>query len=134
MLEGLGEHWGSIDESLNPDLREIARSYAAGYFACAFEGEALVGTGAFLPVSSETVQIHRMSVARGLRRQGLGSRMLDHLLGVAHRRGFRTAMLETTETWSEVVAFYQRHGFRPYERRDGDLYLRRAIADPPPPE
>lgn len=27
ILAGLGEHWGYIDEGLNPDLRDIASTY-----------------------------------------------------------------------------------------------------------
>ncbi|MEN8183936.1 MAG: GNAT family N-acetyltransferase [Myxococcota bacterium] len=125
ILRGLGEHWGEVDDSLNPDLDDIGAAYSPGYFVVAWAGSALAGTGGMLPhlQSEHTVQIHRMSVATEHRRQGLGSSILTHLLDTARARGFRRVVLETTETWTEVISFYERHCFRPFERRDGDLYL-----------
>jgi hypothetical protein len=48
ILSGLGEHFGYIDESLNPDLDEIMANYVtAGHvFIVAHSGEQLLGTGA----------------------------------------------------------------------------------------
>ena len=30
ILDGLQEHWGSVDPTLNPDLDDLAATYAAG--------------------------------------------------------------------------------------------------------
>ena len=76
-MRGLGEHWGHVDDTLNPDLDDIARTYADGYFAVARCGRVLVGTGGFLPLAeSSTVQIHRMSVDSAVRGQGMGTAIL----------------------------------------------------------
>jgi GNAT superfamily N-acetyltransferase len=123
ILRGLGEHFGEVNESLNPDLDDIGETFAPGYFVVARSGNVLVGTGGFLPRSESTAQIHRVSVAPALRRGGIGSAIVADLLAVARTRGFERVILETTETWSEVVSFYRRLGFQPRERRDGDLYL-----------
>ena len=127
MLRGLGEHWGRVDETLNPDLDDIAAAYADGYFAVARCRGALVGAGGFLPVSSAIVQIHRMSVDATRRRQGIGSALLAHLIEVARTRGFERAMLETTATWHEVVAFWERRGFARTVEREGDQYFERRL-------
>jgi GNAT superfamily N-acetyltransferase len=112
-----------VDETLNPDLDDIADAYSDGYFLVAWAGNSIVGTGGFLPLSETAVQIHRMSVASERRRQGIGSIVLANLLSTARRRGFTRAVLETTETWSEVISFYKRHGFDSFKRLDGDLYF-----------
>ena len=48
ILEGLGEHFGFIDESLNPDLDDVMKSYVipGHVFIVAHIGQDLVGTGA----------------------------------------------------------------------------------------
>jgi ribosomal protein S18 acetylase RimI-like enzyme len=123
ILRGLGDHWGVIREDLNPDLDDIGRSYAPGYFVLAWAGDALVGTGGLLPWDGATVQIQRVSVASELRRRGVGSLIVADLLGAAEARGFDRVILETTESWTEIVAFWKRQGFQPFDRRDGDLYF-----------
>ena len=44
-----------------------------------------------------------------VRRCGLGSRLLDHAMGMARARGCRRVHLETRSP--EGLAFYRRHGF-----------------------
>ena len=141
ILEGLVEHWGALDPTLNPDLDDIAASYAAGCFLTAWqnaspsvggseggEGERLVGTGAILPeiVDDEaegTARVARMSVARDCRRQGIGRALLDALCAAARDAGYRRLVLETTATWQGVIDFYQTYGFRALGVREGDMHF-----------
>jgi ribosomal protein S18 acetylase RimI-like enzyme len=127
VLEGLGEHWGFIDASRNPDLDDIAATFASGHFACAWLDGALVGTGGFMVLEGSTVQIHRMSVARGVRRRGIGTAALLHLVETARSRGFGRVVLETTDSWADAIAFYERNGFRQFAQREGDAYFERAL-------
>lgn len=127
ILAGLGEHWGWIDETLNPDLDDIARSYAAGLFLVARFNSELVGTGAFKPHSPGTVEIVRMSVARKYRRLGVGRLILAALCRAARERGFERAILETTATWTEVISFYLRNGFEITHSTGGDVYFQRTL-------
>ena len=76
---------------------------------------------ALLEVS--TAEVVRMSVAAAARRRGLGRRILSALCAEAKARGFRRVILETTQTWSEVIAFYQSFGFRITHYKDGDVYF-----------
>jgi GNAT superfamily N-acetyltransferase len=117
-----------VDESLTPDLDDIGKTYGQGTFVVGWAGTSLVGTGGFLPRSRSTIQIHRVSVALELRRTGVGSLIVAHLLDTARTRSFERAIVETTETWTEVISFYERLGFEPYERRDGDIYLSLDLA------
>lgn len=127
--EGLGARWGFVDESLNPDLHDIQAAYAAGYFACAWRADELVGTGALLPLAGaeRTIQVQRVSVAAAHRRAGIGRAIVAHMLELARQRGFARAMLETTASWEDAIVFWEQNGFRRYDLRDGDIYLERAL-------
>ena len=123
ILAGLEEYWGTLDESKNLDLHNIVDSYRDGIFLVACLEQQIVCTGALLPRSAETAEIVRMSVARHLRRQGLGRQMLAELCSRAYQRGFRQVILETTATWKNAIAFYQAFGFQISHFADGDVYF-----------
>lgn len=124
ILGGLVEHWGSLDESKNPDLDDIATSYADGTFLVAWQDDEIIGTGAFKPHSEKQVEIVRMSVSKELRRQGIGQQILTELCNRAAQAGYEEVILETTETWDDVIAFYQNYGFEITHYLDGDVYFR----------
>ncbi|GIV84352.1 MAG: hypothetical protein KatS3mg052_1359 [Candidatus Roseilinea sp.] len=128
ILAGLQERWGVLDPSLNPDLDDIAVSYAEGVFVVARLAGQLVGTGALLPEGERIGRIVRMSVARRHRRCGIGARILQALLDEARARGCRTIVLETTETWEDAIAFYLKHDFRIVARRDGEVHFALTLA------
>jgi len=123
ILAGLEEYWGKLDENKNPDLNNIADSYRDGIFLVACLQGKIVSTGALLPRSAGTAEIVRMSVARHLRRQGIGRKMLEELCCRIFQRGFRQVILETTATWKNVIAFYQAFGFQISHYADGDVYF-----------
>jgi putative acetyltransferase len=123
VLAGLADHWGKLDPSKNPDLNDIGSTYAHATFLVAWLQGKIVGTGALVPRSEEVVEIVRMSVARDVRRQGIGRLILQQLIVHAQAGGYRQVILETTSTWLEVVAFYERCGFRITHHRDGDTYF-----------
>jgi formyltetrahydrofolate-dependent phosphoribosylglycinamide formyltransferase len=115
---GLADHFGGIDPSLNPDLTDIGAYFAPGAFLIAERDGELLGVGGYVPHAPGVVKIERMSVRRDLRGLGLGKRILNALLADAHTRGNTHAVLETTSTWSDVIAFYTRNGFRVTHTRD----------------
>lgn len=132
VLSGLGERWGWIDPSLNPDLNDIAASYAEGIFLVGYLGDTLVATGALLPELTpegvNALRVVRMSVRADLRRQGIGRRVLDALLDHARQQGCPLIVLETTSTWTDAVRFYERYGFRFVEERDGETHMKLELA------
>jgi len=123
ILAGLEEHWGFLDESKNPDLKDIAASYQAGEFLVAWLDNKIVGTGAFVPRSEQTVEIVRMSVVKCMRRQGIGRRVLGELCRRAYQRGYKRVILETTATWQSTISFYRSCGFQITHYSDGDVYF-----------
>ena len=123
ILAGLKEHWGTLDPSLNPDLDDIATTYADATFLLACQGSRIVGTGVLKPRDTDAGEIVRMSVAADCRRRGIGRRILDALIADARDRGYARIILETTQTWAGAIAFYQNAGFEITHHQDGDVYF-----------
>lgn len=123
ILSGLVDHWGWLDPTLNPDLNDIAETYRQGVFLVARLDGRMVGTGGLKPRGEGVAEIVRMSVAKDLRRLGLGRKILAELVARARVMGLRKIILETTDTWSEVIAFYVSFGFYITHHQDGDVYF-----------
>ena len=62
ILDGLGEHFGNINEELNPDLDDIAASYAGDLFLVAEQAGVIVGCGALIYEGDGIARVQRMSV------------------------------------------------------------------------
>lgn len=86
ILAGLAEHWGDVDEALNPDVDDLRASYPLGRTVVAERGDRIVGTGTVVPIGDRTAEIKRMSVAPDCRRLGVG-------------RALVTALIETARSW-----------------------------------
>ncbi len=127
VVAGLGERWGWIDPTLNPDLNDIAVAYEAGIFLVGYLDDVLVATGALMPEVTpegiDALRVVRMSVRADLRGQGIGRRMLDALLDYGRAMGCRHVVLETTSTWVDAVRFYTRYGFHVVGERDGETHM-----------
>lgn len=127
ILSGLVEHWGVLDPTKNPDLTDIAQTYAGAHFLVARLEDRIVATGALVPRADGVAEIVRMSVARDLRRTGLGRLLLARLIDQARGTGVKKVFLETTETWSEVITFYLANGFHITHHQDGDVYFELSL-------
>jgi GNAT superfamily N-acetyltransferase len=121
--EGLGEHWGIVDPNKNPDLKNIAKYYRSGIFLVAWLNDEIVGTGALIPRSKQIAEIVRMSVSPKIRRQGIGRAILVALKNIAQENGYRKIILETTETWKEVIDFYLSFGFKTTHRSQENQFF-----------
>ena len=125
VLEGLGDHWGTIDYTLNPDLDDIAGVYHdAGSAILIAEREGnVVGCGILIDESPDTGRLVRMSVRKDQRGQGLGKRLVYALIEEARSRGHTRVVCETTDTWQDAITLYLRCGFHEVARRDGDVHV-----------
>ncbi len=123
ILAGLFDHWGVLDPTKNPDLEDIAAAYAGATLLVARLAGRIVATGALVPRGEGVAEIVRMSVARGQRRRGLGRSILIRLVEQARRDGLHQVVLETTDTWQEVIAFYLDFGFHITHYAGGDVYF-----------
>jgi GNAT superfamily N-acetyltransferase len=127
ILCGLSERWGELDETANPDIDDIEASYGSGNFFVAYSDGELVGTGGLSAESNSVVRIVRMWIRKDLRRSGIGTRIIQHLLNQARLKKYSRVVLETTSTWSDAVSFYQKHGFKIEAYRDGDTHFQKNL-------
>jgi ribosomal protein S18 acetylase RimI-like enzyme len=65
-----------------------------------------------------------------MRRQGIGRMILSFLLDQAKRMHMERVILETTETWAEVIRFYQDQGFRVTHHEAGDVHFALDLKQP----
>lgn len=133
VLDGLGEHFGSIDETRNPDLDDIWTHYIAqgDLFVVVEAGVALIGTGAMRAeaghLGDQRGRIVRVSVAPVYRRYGIGRTIVAHLVQVACQRGLSRLLVETNHDWVAAIGLYQRCGFQPYDRDEESVHLALAL-------
>ncbi|HEX6606780.1 MAG TPA: GNAT family N-acetyltransferase [Chloroflexia bacterium] len=134
ILDGLAEHFGWLDETLNPDLDDIAAHYVArgALFVVAEIAGVPVGTGA-LVAEGPGGRLARISVAPAHRRRGVGRALVAHLVGAAQARGWPQVLVETNDDWYDAIALYQRYGFREYTRAAGEVHMVLDLATPPAP-
>jgi len=125
ILAGLGDHFGTIDETLNPDLDDITASYVdqGSCVVVAESGGEIVGAGTLKVESPGVGRLVRMTVARELRGRGLGRRLVNHLLDEARQRGYRRVVVETTDDWQDAIGLYRACGFQTEGFRDGDIHM-----------
>lgn len=108
----LVEYFGFIDETLNPDLADIALSFGDGYFFVGeIDGE-VVATGGYQPFDTETVKIERVSVDSKFRRHGFASQLFTALMTEAKKGGYQRIVLETTSDWDKAIDFWLSNGFQ----------------------
>jgi GNAT superfamily N-acetyltransferase len=119
ILDGLEEHWGTLDPQLNSDLEDIETNFGNGTVLVARDENRIVGVGAIVPIAPGEGEVKRMSVAQEWRRKGIGSDLLRALLAAAEQQGWSVVRLETTADWEDAVGFYSTFGFELTHFEDG---------------
>ena len=127
ILNGLSERWGWLDPRKNPDLEDIRSYFAEGVFLLAEHRGEIVGTGGLLQGGEGRAQIVRVHVAEHVQRQGLGSLILSKLCEKAMELGCQRVFLETTESWEDVIRFYESNGFHITHYTDDKVYLAKQL-------
>jgi putative acetyltransferase len=125
ILDGLAEHFNTIDPRLNPDLNNIEESYLrqGSLFLVVEADQDLIGTGALIAESEDSGRIVRVSVAKSHRRLGIGRFITNSLINGAQNNHFGKILVETNEDWFEAIQLYQECGFTEYDRRDGEVHM-----------
>ena len=135
ILEGLGEHFGAVDETRNPDIDDIAVNYIGrGHlFLVAEDVLGLVGTAALVFDDGAGAQIVRVSVAPRWRRRGLAKALVMRLIEAGRTRGLVRLWMETNDDWRPAIGLYRACGFAAYDHRDGNIYMELDLSRNPPP-
>ncbi len=131
ILAGLGEHFGFIDPSFNPDLNDINTTYVASgalFIVAECAGE-VVGTGALIAETAVAGRIVRVSVCNSQRRKGIGRLITNHLVAAGWQRNYREILVETNDDWHDAINLYLSCGFHQFDHRDGEVHLRLTIDD-----
>ncbi len=131
ILDGLGGHFGFIDESLNPDLDDIWHSYVVPgniFIVVELSGE-LVGTGALIREGVSNGRLVRMSVRKSQQRQGIGRALVQRLVQKAKEQGYKRLLVETNNDWYDAISLYQQCGFHEYDRDEESIYLQLGMRD-----
>ncbi|GIO12671.1 putative N-acetyltransferase YsnE [Cohnella xylanilytica] len=109
-LQGMFEH--SPPESVHAlDLDGLRKPEIT--FWSAWEGDRLAGCGALKELDPEHGEVKSMRTSSAFLRRGVASRMLEHIIREAKRRGYRRLSLETGSMEAFVPArnLYARFGF-----------------------
>jgi len=125
IIEGLGDHFGVLDEKFNYDLKDINANYTAkGHtFIVAEIGSQLVGAGALMIIDDRTARMVRVSVARSRRRQGIGTAIVSQLVSIARENDIERVLVETNHDWLDAIALYERCGFVTTYRDDISTHM-----------
>ena len=125
VLQGLGDHFGTIDETLNPDLDDITRVYhdAGAAIVIAERAGEIVGCGILVDEPPDAGRLVRMSVRDDQRGQGLGKRLVRALIDEARTRNHARVVCETTDDWHDAIGLYRACGFDEIGRWGGDAHF-----------
>ena len=104
---------------LNEDLLDVRKNYLeAGtmFWLALDENERVIGcVGYSLEAEPGVARLHKLYVKPALKRQGLGSALLQTAEAHMKARGLavsRVHLGEPREQWFESYAFYPKHGYR----------------------
>lgn len=71
----------------------------------------------------ETVELKRMSVSSSMKRKGVASLMLNHLVKWSKEKGYKTIVLSTSSLQAAAVDFYKKNGFSVVKMRRYSRFL-----------
>ncbi len=82
---------------------------------CAWNAGTLLGCGALKALDPRHAELKSMRTAAAHLRQGVGTRILGHLLDLARARGYHRVSLETGSgpAFEPALMLYRKAGFRP---------------------
>lgn len=126
ILSGLASRFGTLDESLNPDLINLWNSYVVPgdtLLVAELDGQ-IVGCGALIREhGSDTIgRIVRVSVDTAHQGKGIGRQISQHLMTIAQQRGVAEILVETNDDWQSALRLYQSLGFQEYAREPNPAF------------
>lgn len=95
------------------ELFGLPDSYVSheGAFWVAVADDALIGTCGMFQLAPDRFELRKMYLAPTARGLGVGKRLLDVAIAWARARGARRIVLDTVESMTRAIAFYEAHGF-----------------------
>lgn len=114
-------------EVLNDPVKYILDP--GGALIMAFQDGAAVGTCALLAMGGGSFEVAKMTVSERLRGQGIGKKLLEHVIESAREAGAKRLYLETNKKLATAIHVYESLGFRhlPAERIVPSPYARANV-------
>jgi len=124
-------------ESIHAFDLEALRSPEVTFWS-AWDGDVLLGCGALRELDPTTGEVKSMRTGEAHRGRGVGSRILEHIIGEARRRGYDRLNLETgaMPAFEPARALYRRFGFEhcgpfgEYVDDPNSVFMTKALGDP----
>ena len=98
-----------------------------------YENEIAVGCGAIKHFNENSMEIKRMFVSTSHRRKGIARKILNELTSWAKELGYKTCVLETSDTMTSAVKLYTNSGFfiipnyGPYQEIKSSICFEKSI-------
>ena len=110
----------------DPETHILAKG---GYILMAERAGRAVGCCALIAQGNGGYEVAKMTVAESERGQGLGRRMLEHLIGFAREKKMARLYLETNSVLGPAIRIYEAVGFQhlPPERVKPSPYARSNV-------
>ena len=95
------------------ELNTIDKQYMKpkGSLIIAYDGTKAVGCVALRNWDNETAELKRMFVAPAYHGHKIGQRLLEQILGVAQKLGYKKVRLDTISTMEAALKLYRSFGF-----------------------
>lgn len=95
------------------DMDEVQSHYFdnKGMFLVALNGEQVIGSGALRRLDDATAELKRMWLLEVYHGQGIGYRLIRHLIDFAHQNGYARIRLQTSPKQVRALDFYRKIGF-----------------------
>jgi GNAT superfamily N-acetyltransferase len=115
-LKALDDPWGYILDK-------------GGAIVIAESGGVPIGTCALLAIGNGTYEVAKMTVEESLQGQGIGKKMLAHVIELAKSRGAERLYLETNGKLKSAIRVYESVGFKhlPKEKIHPSPYVRAEV-------
>ncbi len=95
-------------------LYELFQSAPISAYYIALKDYKIIGGAGIYPTAglpANTCELVKMYLAKEVRGQGIGRKMIDHCLNVAKEKGFEQVYLETMPELNKAVSVYEKFGF-----------------------
>lgn len=110
--------------SLNEDLLDIKAHYfdrGDCFWIVVDDEDRVIACGGYSRIEGlDEAFLHRLFVKASMKRNGIGSRLLQTMEAEIRKQGIRTVHVHLgspQEQWAESYRFYQKHGYIPYKPR-----------------